>query len=70
MVLGAIGMTFSTAINLFLMIGMKNLNLPTDAREGDLFLDPIKNLWLVYKDGEWIDVELKKYHSSEEGYLL
>jgi hypothetical protein len=52
------------------MIGMKNLNLPTDAQEGDLFLDPIKNMWLVYKDNEWIEVELKKYHSSEEGYLL
>ena len=70
MVLGAIGMAFFTAIKLFLMIGMKNLNLPTDAQEGDLFLDPIKNMWLVYKDNEWIDVELKKYHTSEEGYLL
>ena len=36
MVNGAIGMAFFTAIKLFLMIGMKNLNLPTDAQEGDL----------------------------------
>lgn len=70
MVLGAIDMAFSTAINLFLMIGMKNLNLPTDAREGDLFLDPIKNRWLVYKDNEWIDVELKKYFTSNDGCPL
>ena len=46
------------------MIGMTNLNLPKDAEEGDLFLDPIKNLWLVYKDDEWIEVDLKKYHRS------
>ena len=70
MVLGAIGMAFFTAIKLFLMIGMKNLNLPTDAQEGDLFLDPIKNRWLVYKDNEWIDVELKKYYTSDDACQL
>ena len=70
MVNGAIGMAFFTAIILFLMIGMKNLNLPTDAQEGDLFLDPIKNRWLVYKDNEWIDVELKKYYTSNDGCPL
>ena len=64
MVLGAIGMAFSTVTKLFLMIGMTNLNLPKDAEEGDLFLDPIKNLWLVYKDDEWIEVDFKKYHRS------
>ena len=64
MVNGAIGMAFSTVTKLFLMIGMTNLNLPKDAEEGDLFLDPIKNLWLVYKDDEWIEVDLKKYHRS------
>jgi len=52
------------------MIGMKNLNLPTDAQEGDLFLDPIKNRWLVYKDNKWIDVELKKYYTSNDGCPL
>ena len=70
MVNGAIGMAFFTAIKLFLMIGMKNLNLPTDAQEGDLFLDPIKNSWLVYKDNEWIDVELKKYYTSDDACPL
>ena len=70
MVNGAIGMAFFTAIKLFLMIGMKTLNLPTDAQEGDLFLDPIKNRWLVYKDNEWIDVELKKYYTSNDGCPL
>ena len=70
MVNGAIGMAFFIATNLFLMIGMKNLNLPTDAQEGDLFLDPIKNRWLVYKDNEWIDVELKKYYTSNDGCPL
>ena len=70
MVNGAIGMAFFTAIKLFLMIGMKKLNLPTDAQEGDLFLDPIKNRWLVYKDNEWIDVELKKYYTSNDGCPL
>ncbi len=70
MVNGAIGMAFFTAIKLFLMIGMKNLTLPTDAQEGDLFLDPIKNRWLVYKDNEWIDVELKKYYTSNDGCPL
>ena len=40
MVNGAIGMAFSTVTKLFLMIGMTNLNLPKDAEEGDLFLDP------------------------------
>lgn len=64
MVNGAIGMAFSTVTKLFLMIGMTNLNLPKDAEEGDLFLDPIKKLWLVYKDDEWIEVDLKKYHRS------
>ena len=63
-------MAFFTAIKLFLMIGMKKLNLPTDAQEGDLFLDPIKNRWLVYKDNEWIDVELKKYYTSNDGCPL
>ena len=70
MVNGAIGMAFFTAIKLFLMIGMKNLNLPTDAQEGDLFLDPIKNRWLVHKDNEWIDVELKKYYTSDDACPL
>ena len=64
MVNGAIGMAFSTVTKLFLMIGMTNLNLRKYAVEGDLFLDPIKNLWLVYKDDEWIEVDLKKYHRS------
>ena len=67
---GVRDMGSNTAIKLFLMIGMKKLNLPTDAQEGDLFLDPIKNRWLVFKDNEWIDVELKKYYTSNDGCPL
>tara|TARA_B100001093_G_C26838615_1_gene1019505 strand:- start:878 stop:1015 length:138 start_codon:yes stop_codon:yes gene_type:complete len=42
---------------------------PEDPIEGDFFFDPLKNIWQVYKDGEWVEIELKQYHTSNDGII-
>ena len=71
MVNGAIGMAFFTAIKLFLMIGMNNnYNIPKDPIDGDFYFDNFRNRWRVYQNNEWLDIELKKYYTSDDACPL
>ncbi len=64
MVLGAIGMAFSTAINLFLLNGMPSFPLPPNPKEGCLIFDDHREMWIVFNGKEWVDVNLKEHRCN------
>ena len=64
MVLGAIGMAFSTAINLFLLNGMPSFPLPPNPKEGCLIFDDHREMWIVFNGNEWVDVNLKEHRCN------
>ena len=61
MVLGAIGMAFSTAIHISLMNGMPSYPLPPNPKEGCLIFDDHREVWIVFNGKEWVDVNLKEH---------
>ena len=61
MVLGAIGMAFSTAINLFLLNGMPSYPLPQNPSLGCTLYDDHRNIWIVWNGDEWVDVILNEH---------
>ena len=64
MVLGAIGMASSTAINLFLLNGMPSFPLPPNPKEGCLIFDDHREMWIVFNGKEWVDVNLKEHRCN------
>jgi|TARA_Y100000289_G_scaffold8107_1_gene7171 G:T/U-mismatch repair DNA glycosylase len=60
MPIGVRDMGFNTATNLFLMIGM-TYPQPENPKTGDMFLDPVNNMWRVFNGITWVDVSLKEH---------
>ena len=61
---GVRDMGFSTAINLFLLIGMPSFPLPPNPKTGCVMFDDFRRMWIVFNGKEWVDVNLKEHNCS------
>jgi hypothetical protein len=60
MPIGVRDMGFNIVTNLFLMIGMTNLQ-PKNPKTGDMFFDLINNMWRVFNGATWVEVDLQEH---------
>ena len=58
---GVRDMGFSTAINLFLLIGMPSFPLPPNPKTGCVMFDDYRRMWIVFNGKQWVDVDLQEH---------